>query len=352
MKKYVASFFGGVVSKKEDATLEVHEDRIVVSTQTSMSIYYSNEYRCESPAGKIPLRIEVKSGEMIEVETSQLDRADLNKLLKKTSKYLYWIEKNTLTVTVSTVSIIFLIYAFIQYGAPFFSEKVAMMLPSSILLDADEMILKQLDGTGLSESKLSEKERLEITEYLQGHSDEQVSIEFRKGNRIGANAFALAGNKMIFTDELITSLKNKKLLLPIFFHELGHLKKRHLAATLTSTISVNVFSMMIIGDMTGISESFSNIAFSLTSLKLSRVYEFDADRYSFQKLVDHGMEPSCFKNSFEVIVNEQKKISGVKFQSESDEESSVLELFSTHPNMKARFEVIDKDFPDSKACNL
>lgn len=347
MSSYEGKIFKGQVSKSGDIFIEIFENGITLLENESRKDYNKDEYSCEAPLGKLPIRIELNDGSIVELPSQSISKEDLKFLVSGSSHLIYWIESNKYAVFVLALSFLFFFFIFIRFGAPLYSHKVAMVIPPAILNDVDDFILKKLDNSELTESKLSEERQNEIQKFFLKYKPSGIRIYFRKGNRLGPNAFALAGNTMVFTDELVERVSNTKLLLPIFFHELGHLEKRHLAASITSAISINFFSLLLIGDMTGIAESMSNIAFTLVSLKLSREYETEADVYAIEKLVANKLSPKCFVDSFEFYKEELKKRKDLDIAS-----SDNLEIFSTHPSLENRFQMIKTDYKDSGPCEL
>ncbi|WP_127718411.1 M48 family metallopeptidase [Halobacteriovorax sp. HLS] len=347
MSTYEGKLFRGQVSKSEAIQIEIFEERLTLIGNNYKKDYAKSEYLCEAPMGKLPIRIELDDGAIVEVSSQVMAAEDLKTLVSQTSHFIYWIESNKYIVTILAILSILFLFLFVRFGAPFYSQKVADSLPPHVLADADDFILKKLDESELSKSNLSEQRKEEISKYFYKYGPSGIRIRFRKGNKLGANAFALAGNTMVFTDELVEKVDSTKLLLPIFFHELGHLEKRHLAASITSAISLNIFSLLLIGDMTGIAESMSNIAFTLVSLKLSRELEVEADLYAIDRLVENKISPKCFIKSFEFYVKEIEKYKDLKVDN-----SEALELFSTHPTIENRFNLINTKYKDSEACEL
>ena len=62
---------------------------------------------------------------------------------------------------------------------------------------------------------------------VKDHPDHDIRIVFRKGGRLGPNAFALPGGTIIFTDEMIMLSEHDDELLAVLIHEIGHVVHRN-----------------------------------------------------------------------------------------------------------------------------
>jgi Zn-dependent protease with chaperone function len=346
--RYKAKLFKGDTAKVEVVDLEISSTFISITADGVYETYTPVDCTCEAPLGNLPVMVKFPNNYLVEVEN--VSKVDLRILMKDSSSFLYKLESNIGLVFLSLILVVSLFFVTIKYGAPVLSKKVSTLIPQSVLLSADDFILNKLDDGHFSESTLSKERQDELLKYFNGYLEKDFRIHFRKGNSLGPNAFALAGNTLIFTDELVKKIDKKELLLPILFHEIGHLESRHLAASLTSVVSLNILSMLIIGDMTGMAESLTNVGFTLVSLKQSREYEIEADLFSAEKLKHHGISSRCFLDSFNELEEIAKSVSLSKSAEKTDSELDIIEIFSTHPNMGERVKLVMEKYPETGDC--
>ena len=77
-----------------------------------------------------------------------------------------------------------------------------------------------------------------------------MSLAFRRGRDLGANAFALPDGVIVFTDELIGLLESDAEILAVFAHEYGHVVERHSLRQILQDSAIAVLSFLLIGEAT------------------------------------------------------------------------------------------------------
>ena len=186
----------------------------------------------------------------------------------------------------------------IKYGVPFASRIIAERLPSSILNAAGEQTLGILDKSVLNESKLGEATQSRLQQHFQpviaGHPDQTLTVVFRKGGKVGPNAFALPDGTIIFTDEMVRLARHDDELTAVLTHEIGHVVHRHGLRAIIQNSLLGFALLAITGDATGSSELFLGMPVLLTQLAYSRSFEREADRYALDYLGAHDIPPIHF----------------------------------------------------------
>ncbi len=225
-----------------------------------------------------------------------------------------------------------------RYGMPAAAEIIAGRLPRSVLQAASRQTLEALDRSvlGPTELETSVQGRLgnrfqALTEELAGH---HIHVLFRKGGRLGANAFALPDGTVIFTDEMVRLSANDEELITVLAHEAGHVVHRH---GLRSLIQNSLFAFMVLavtGDVSGTSNLFLGLPVVLTKLAYSRGFEREADDYALAYARGHGIAPSHFANLMRRLEGERRAGAG-----EGDGRWS--DYLSTHPSTGERLQPFD-----------
>jgi predicted Zn-dependent protease len=164
---------------------------------------------------------------------------------------------------------------------------------------------------------------------------------FRKGNGLGANAFALPDGTIIFTDEMVALSEHDDELAGVLVHEIGHVVHRHGMRTVIQDSLLGFVLLAITGDVSGSSELFLALPVLLTQLAYSREFEREADDYALDYLRSHGTPTTHFANLIRRI---DEKTKG-KCQA-SDEKW--LDYLSTHPMTEERLKDFEEHGSESK----
>ena len=107
---------------------------------------------------------------------------------------------------------------------------------------------------------------------------------------MGPNAFALLGNFIVLTDELVTLVDGDlDAISGVLAHELGHLRHRHGLRSAVQATALTVLGSALIGDY---SSALAAVPAGLGHLNYSRHFETEADAYSFEVLCDAHIDPA------------------------------------------------------------
>ena len=140
--------------------------------------------------------------------------------------------------------------------------------------------------------------------------DMPVRIEFRSGGQLGANAFALPGGTVVFTDELVRLASNREQLEAVYGHELGHLDRRHSLRRVAQNSLVTMAAIMITGDASATTDLIGTIPFILTDLAWTREFEREADDYALAYLRQRDLAPQHFADIMKRLECSQRSTGG------------------------------------------
>jgi Zn-dependent protease with chaperone function len=185
-----------------------------------------------------------------------------------------------------------------RHGVPGAARLIAHHLPSSVVQKVAGQTLSMLDRSLFKPSRLApeEQERLKahFQALVQAHADLNLSVGFRQGGRLGANAFALPDGTVIFTDEMVRLARCDEELLAVLAHEAGHVAHRHGVQRIIQDSLLAFALRAITGDVSGTSDLFLGLPVVLTELAYSREFEREADRYALQFLRSNAVSPRHF----------------------------------------------------------
>jgi|GEM_PF-991487 len=238
--------------------------------------------------------------------------------------------------------------------APILAPQIAKTIPDSTISKLSAQGFQLFNQQHLKPSQLptAEQQRLEqlFRQSLPGQSSadqssigsqQSLKIYFRHSKSLGANAFALPGGELIFTDALIQLADNDAELIAVFLHEYGHLKYNHtLIQILQNTILLSGFYFAL-GDINTFSATLLDIGpATLIWLKYSQNFETQADAYAIKQLQANGIGLNHFENIL-IKLETANTMSAEEPQDINNTATTRLpSLFITHPVTHKRLEAL------------
>jgi len=283
-----------------------------------------------------PRFLNFPDGSILETENNRA----VDQLLQKMNtggwmSLIYLLETKKRFIVFASLLVILMGAAMVTYGFPMAAKVIVSYLPKSIFDTADHQSLKTLDKVIFRPSELSASMEKSVRNHLKGimdtHKEFGVKLLFRKGGRLGPNAFALPGGTIVFTDELIKLAKHDDEILAIMVHEIGHLAHQHAMRRIVQDSLLSFALLALTGDASGVSEIFLGLPIILTEMAYSRDFEREADQYALQYMRTHNIPLSRFTDMLMRIENfNAKKRKGKK------EGNKWMDYLSTHPSTKER----------------
>lgn len=346
-------YLDGKTSSRVNARLEVYEGarELVLHLvnddghRQTIPVQF-NQVKFESRLGNTPREISLLDGQLFITE----DNDSIDKLIEcftgsKSHSILHRLETNLPLISLYTVLIIAFIISFSIYGVPAISKSIAYKMPEFITANQGAS-LEILDKTLFEPTKLDQARRNEIRQffkpYLAAHKDLKPKLEFRSGMK--ANALALPGGHIVFTDDFVNLSKSDEELLAVLFHELGHLKNKHISRRIIQDSIVTLLVIFITGDV----ETFDLITGLPTlvlDLSYSRDFEKEADIYTLEQLKYYDVPLESFAIIMQRLEDFYREDSnGDKASNERAQknEKTLPDFLSTHPSTKDRIKFVDQ----------
>lgn len=296
-------WFDGKTSAHVEVVMKVYDNEAVEVVRSDTG---SVVYRCKGFDAKVSDRLADLSrlltfpgGEALETD----DNAGVDRILERFrrdhwSLWVHILESKKRYVLAALLIVMMIGAVAVKYGVPAASKAVAAAMPESIYKMADRQTLTLLDKAALDDSELTEEVERRVRRHLKPIIDDHPALDlalvFRKGGRLGPNAFALPGGTIVFTDEMIATAENDDELLAVMAHEIGHVFHRHGMRRMVQDSMLSFAILAVTGDASGVSELFLGLPVVLTELAYSREFERDADRYALDYLLDHDVPPERF----------------------------------------------------------
>lgn len=149
------------------------------------------------------------------------------------------------------------------------------------------------------------------------------------------NAFAMPGERIFLTSELIRRATRPEQVAGVLAHEVGHILKRHPEAGILRATGLQ----LLIGALTGGSNAGIASAAGLAAvLRYSRAAESEADAIALDLMTRSAIDTLALKEFFEILLKEEGKPSTGLW-------NSLGSALSTHPGTQERIDKI-KPLPD------
>ena len=298
-------FFNGVVSKQFDAELVAGTSdvsiRLINNANEALPEPTSlSEMAISSRLDSVPRSLRFPTGQQfLTDDNNAIDALIKSHGLTLVSTLAHRLESYLPLVVTSLVCIVLSGFGFVKYGIPAIAENAADLVPESVQISMGESVLNQFSKNGyLSESLIDAKKRDGYRSYLVSFNDpdDGISILFRNSSIFGPNAFALPGGNVVLTDELVQLAGSDEELLAVYFHELGHIKYKHIIKQGLQSSLLSLFVITITGDLTAATDLVSGVPTVLLSLNYSRNFEIQADQYALARLEAANIDAMHFAN--------------------------------------------------------
>ncbi len=345
MIKIQGKWFDGRSSVQTDVVLKVHKSGAwqLVRTDNDETVIRHSDFKPEiSPRlGNTPRYIKFVGDDSF--ETLDNDGVDAVMAMLKRGHWSSWIhllESRMRYVLIALMLVSAFAFWGARYGVPAAADIIAARLPEAIHAKAGEQALAVFDKVIFKPSGLTPERERKLRGHLQpvldAHPDLKLRIEFRKGGRIGPNAFALPSGHIIFTDEIVAIAEHDDEILAVLTHEIGHVVRRHGMRRLIQDSLLSFAFVAVTGDASGISEIFLGLPVVLTELAYSREFEKEADRYALDYLQANNIAPSRFADLLRRIRAIDEDHNKKKNDDDPDGWTNYL---STHPDTDKRIKL-------------
>ncbi len=335
-------YLDGKTSKRHTARLEVNSDskitHIHVPELQQVISFEHQYYVIESRLGNTPREISFDDAQLFVCEHhDEIDKLVTWKTGHSSIKHswLYRLENNFKLICLSTMVTAILLYSIVVYGIPNTARIMAHNVPhftSKQLISS----LDILDETVFEASKLSTSRQQEIRDlvepFLASYESLQPKLEFRSGMK--ANALALPNGVIVFTDDFVNLVQTNDELVAVFFHELGHLKHKHMTQRIIQDAMLTIMVVFITGDV----ETFdlvTGLPTILLDLAYSREFETEADLYALSLLEKHNIPLNSFVDAISNLENYYLK------EGEGNTNGATNDFFSTHPLTTERIKLVE-----------
>ena len=241
-----------------------------------------------------------------------------------------FLEARWLAVFLCVAGLIGFVYVSMVYGLPWAARTIAYNLPPSVMDGISKDALQIMDRRFFQPSGLPESERERIhTAFLSLTRDVgegyAFSLQFRKSEALGANAFAMPSGTIIVTDDLVTAAADLREIQGVLIHEISHVTHRHAMRSVIQNTGVVLLISLLVGDVTSITSLAASIPTLLLETGYSRRFEIEADMAVGRYFLSRNWPIKPYED---ILL----RITG------TGPASRQIDLFSTHPDVRERIE--------------
>ncbi len=343
----LATYFDGRTSRAHPVRLAVEAgEALLYSTDgTLLRRAPLGTLRVSERVKHAPRLITFADGAFAEIG-DPAEQVALNALLHRTGHHEGWIVraqnswKLALGALVVMVAVLVLGY---RYGLPWAAQVAARMVPQRVEAQLGRSTLAAMDERWLTPSKLPVAQQNRIRARFNALRDPGASytyhIVFRDGV-IGANAFALPGGDIIVTDALVKLVGEGDGLTGVLAHEAGHVEHQHGLRQVIQSSAIGATAALLFGDVSTI---LSGVPAAMLTLRYSRDYERDADRYAARLLQNNGLSVSAFADVLQALEDTHggtRKPDSAKKADAADGDDEASAFFSSHPLTRERIDTL------------
>ncbi len=286
-------------SASRDARLHYEDGSLVVTLLESGEQHQVEFVELGDRIGKVPRKIYFKDGSVFECPDN--DAVDLafgqgNHFASRLSRA----ERSWKIVIVAVVLTVISLVGIYRYGIPLLANVAAHNTPTAVVDAIDAGTRDAVDRLLFSESKLDDERKAELTALFDevaiasGHTEPPLTLLYRDGGALGANAIALPGGTIILTDQLEKLVANDDEIAGLFAHEIGHVNERHSLRQLYRVLGLTFMISLIGGDSGQVVEEVLSQAVLLETFSYTREFETSADAYSVKVMLKLERDPAAF----------------------------------------------------------
>lgn len=346
--KLAGLYFDGVSARAEPVELEFLLDQLVVQGPSTNVRWAKGQTRLEEPVPGAPCVLVVTQGEFAGGRL-ELPAPHALGLLKANGYSAGWfshLHRSMLGVLLCMSALIAGAYLGYTRGLPAAGVAVAKALPQDVMAGHANRAWAEIDNALFKPSQLPAAQQALYQSHLADLQTSaqafqtsqfqaaplQVTLLFRQSPVLGANAFALANNTIVLTDELIELLNNEQAVIGVLAHELGHLQQRHAVRHLVQNSVVGAVSLMLLGD---VSYVVAAAGAGVLGSHYSRNFEREADQFAIDLFVAQGRPLTPLK----ILHQQLNKLDGEK---EIERDKGLADYLGSHPNSNERLALIEQ----------
>jgi Zn-dependent protease with chaperone function len=318
-------WYDGRTSAGEDAEVMVTPSGMAHLHRTaSDAAWHFKALRVSERVGSTPRRLYFPDGGQLETpDNDAVDAALAASGRQRAARWVHALESRWHYVLIAAVIIAGAAWGLVRYGIPAGARLAAFALPAETSQAIGQGALELMDRALFAPSQLDEAERRRVQRLFEGVARHEaglpLKLELRRGQRVGANAFALPSGTVVLTDELVKLAQHDGEIVAVLAHEAGHVARRHALRRVIQGSVVALIVVMVTGDVSSTSSLIAALPTVLVETQYSRAFEHEADQHALEHLLARRLDPAHFSNFMR------------RLEATRPGDSKLPEWVSTHP---------------------
>lgn len=332
---FAARYFDGRTSAARAVEVELYADgRLRVRGEALLQDATVADVRISERIGNTARRITFADGSMCETTHNDLVDQWLGRLGAHSREHrVFRLERRWRVAALALAVTVVGTWAFIRFLVPAAADHAARLMPRAVDFAIGEGGLKAMDAVFFEPSQLTTQRQERLQELFAAMRRDlnapDLRLELRRGEEIGANAFALPSGIVVVTDELVALAQHDEEIESVMAHEIGHVVGRHSLRMLLQSSASALLMFTLLGDVNSASTLAASVPTVLVHAKYSRDFERQADDYARAWLKQRGISAHRFGDLLRRIEMQEHG------NSEPDDEG-VMSYFSSHPSTQQR----------------
>lgn len=211
-------------------------------------------------------------------------------------------------------------------------ERVARTLSPEAEARLAASVLQVLDTGGCRSSTLDEVRRDALRKRLVQMGD-GYRLELRSCPGMEPNAFALPGNTIVVTDELVRLAQGGDPLSAVLAHEMGHLRERHGVRTALQRAGVVTTVAALSGDTARLADALRVV---VLESGYPPAFEDQADAFALQRMRDHGIPPRALADMLQVLERYRAPVNNARIERVLAAETDFDRCIARTPTLERR----------------
>lgn len=327
MNKVCARFFDGNSSRGSDVEVELIENSGVrFAIQGKIADFPIDAISIECPVGDSGYLIHLPNNAVLHVDRSDQLENWCRPFASTGMNSVSLIERRWSYAIAALVIVIATGWWSLTSGIPIVAKYLAKAMPQEIEFFVSQQGMNLLDHEFFGESELDPLRQQQIGDLFASIFEnteiaERLTLLFRKGNILGANAFALPSGTIVITDELVEMAEHDEEIIAILAHEVGHIDQQHSIRMLLQSSGSAALFVVLTGDFGSAALLGSSIPTVLVNNAYSREFETEADDYAYRSLDSNGISRHRFAD---ILLRLEQEHGG-------GDDSAISGFLSSHP---------------------
>ena len=333
-QQLAGEYFDGRSARAQHGVLQIADDGSLQLADAALTAKNICELNIPDRLGNTPISLRFPDGAcFVSRDNDTVDALRSQFFPAQQQRWLIRLERSWPIAAAMVLVLMLVGWWGFERGLPALANRIAQALPTDALAQIGDETLLALDHTLFAPSELlpHEQERLErvfadVAAAAEARGDLPMPVQLltRRGEGVGANAFALPSGVVVVTDELMALAETDDELAGVLAHELGHLVQRHSIRQTLQGAGIAMVLFTLTGDIGTASTVLAGLPTALANARYSREFEFEADRYSSELLTELGLPLDGFGRLLARLVASHG----------ADEEA--MPLLASHPGTKER----------------